>query len=113
MQRAFLISKIFTGDTWLEDHVIITENGIIKSIVPQSATSDNKAEDYREFIFVPPFIDAQVYGAGKKLFAAHPSAETLQLMEQIFLEQGTILFVPTVATNTIEVFKTCIDAVRD
>src|SRR5215216_1514518 len=117
MQKTFLVSKIFTGDEWLTDHAIIINNGLIESIVPQltlensNAKDYNDAEDYRQFIFVPPFIDAQVYGAGKKLLAAHPDAETLRLMNETFYRQGTVLFVPTVATNTMELFKKCIDAV--
>jgi N-acetylglucosamine-6-phosphate deacetylase len=114
MQTAFLVSRIFTGDEWLNDHAIICVDGMIEAIVPQSQINSSASrEDYREYYFVPPFIDAQVYGAGKRLFAAHPDTETLGLMNDIFRRQGTVLFVPTVATNTMELFKKCIDAIRE
>jgi len=54
-----------------------------------------------------------VYGAAKKLLAVYPTAETLQLMHEKFVKEGTCLFLPTLATNTIEVFKKGIDAVRE
>ncbi|MFL5809264.1 MAG: N-acetylglucosamine-6-phosphate deacetylase [Flavisolibacter sp.] len=114
MQKFFLPSKIFTGDEWLKDHAIITKDGVIEKFIPQSQVNASEAiENYTQCDFVPPFIDAQVYGAGKRLFAAYPDVETLQLMNKIFRSQGTVLFVPTIATNTIELFKKCIDAVRD
>jgi N-acetylglucosamine-6-phosphate deacetylase len=113
MQQIFLASKIFTGEEWLEDHAIVVKNGSIDAVLPQTSVDISQAEDHNEFSFIPAFIDAQVYGAEKKLFAAHPDAETLYVMNEKFSREGTLLFVPTVATNTMQLFKTCIDAVRN
>jgi N-acetylglucosamine-6-phosphate deacetylase len=54
----------------------------------------------------------QVYGAANRLLAVFPGSETLNAMYDTFSRQGTVLFQPTVATNTIDVFKKSIDAVR-
>lgn len=104
-------TKIFTGQEWVQNRVIVIENGIINSVLNKDECEPS-AIQYFEGMFVPAFIDAQVYGAAGKLLAVYPQKETLQLMHEVFLKTGTVLFLPTLATNTIEVFKKGIDAVR-
>ena len=109
MQKAYSASRIFTGTSWLENHTIITENETIKEITP------NKQLDTRSFdnqMIVPAFIDAQVYGAAGKLLSVFPEPSSLQTMYETFRKQGTILCQPTLATNTLDVFKKAIDAVK-
>lgn len=114
MQKIFSASKIFTGIAWLNDCAIIVENETIQNIVLQTEVdAGTETKNFHDCLIVPAFIDAQVYGAAKKLFSVYPAAETLQLMNEEFLKDGTVLFVPTIATNTIDVFKKCIDAVKD
>jgi N-acetylglucosamine-6-phosphate deacetylase len=48
----------------------------------------------------------------KKLLATVPEPETLAVMYEQFIGEGTCLFLPTLATNTLDVFKKSIDAVR-
>lgn len=60
----------------------------------------------------PALVDAQVYGAGGRLFSLYPEPGTLQVMQETFAAQGTCLFQPTLATNTPDVFRKAIDAVR-
>ena len=97
-------TKIFTGQEWVQNRVIVIENGIINSVLNKDECEPS-AIQYFEGMFVPAFIDAQVYGAAGKLLAVYPQKETLQLMHEVFLKTGTVLFLPTLATNTIEVFK--------
>ena len=110
MQRIVQAEKIFTGTDWLYNHDIAIEDGIIQSIEP--SRKGFIREDADSFI-APAFIDFQVYGAAGKLLAVYPSADTLQTMQEVFSKEGTCLFQPTLATNTIDVFKKAIDAVRD
>ena len=113
MQHAYTASQLFTGYEWLTDHVIVTDQSIIKAILPKSNfQSETPLTDLGNDIIIPGFVDMQVYGAGGKLLSAYPEPETLQLMHDVFLKTGTVLFQPTVATNTVEVFKKSIDAVR-
>ena len=113
MQQAYSASKIFTGYKWLTDHVIVTDQEKIEAIVPKANfQSKISITELGDAIITPGFVDIQVYGAGGKLLSAYPHADTLQLMQVEFLKTGTVLFQPTVATNTIEVFKKSIDAVR-
>ena len=105
--------KIFTGTEWLADHAIIVKNGKVETIVPSSeVVSSAETRHFADSFIVPAFIDAQVYGAAKKLLAVYPEASTLKLMYERFIAEGTCLFVPTVATNTMNVFKKSIDAVK-
>ncbi len=106
-------SRIFTGEQWVYDHVAGIESGKIVSVEPLHNQRQHHFEFYKNMMMVPAFIDAQVYGAAGKLFSVFPEAATLSLMNDVFSKEGTLLFQPTVATNSIDVFKQCIDAVRD
>ena len=111
--QIFSAEKIFTGNKWLENHYLIIENGKVQQLLSSSETAsfaDKKI--FEDQFIVPAFIDLQVYGAAKKLFAVYPEVATLQLMQDEFSKQGTCLFLPTLATNTIDVFKKAIDAVK-
>jgi N-acetylglucosamine-6-phosphate deacetylase len=105
--------KIFTGDEWLGDHAIVVNDSKVDSIVLRSDVEFSITKHFDNCFIVPAFVDAQVYGAAGKLLAVYPERETLQLMYEEFIREGTCLFVPTLATNTIEVFKKAIDATRN
>lgn len=105
--------KIFTGTEWLIDHAIVLENNSVERVVPRSEINSIQNVKYYEGCFiVPALIDVQVYGAAKKLLAVYPEAQTLQVMHNQFSSEGTCLFLPTLATNTLDVFKKSIDAVK-
>jgi N-acetylglucosamine-6-phosphate deacetylase len=110
MQKTIRTGKLFTGNDWLYNHDIVVEDGIIQAISPRNGIPfvTNNAETF----LAPAFVDFQVYGAAQKLFAVYPAAETLQVMHEVFSKEGTCLFQPTLATNTLEVFKNGIEAVR-
>jgi N-acetylglucosamine-6-phosphate deacetylase len=109
MQKAFGAPAVFTGEKWLNDSAVVVDDGIITNILSCADVSNAYFEHSR---IVPAFIDVQVYGAAGRLLAVHPDVETLQAMYDSFAASGTLRFLPTVATNTIRVFKQSIDAVR-
>jgi N-acetylglucosamine-6-phosphate deacetylase len=105
--------RIFTGTKWLIAHTIVLKEGKVERILP-TATLE-RGEEVKHFAngsIVPAFIDVQVYGAGGRLLAVYPEPETLAIMHRQFIAKGTCLCLPALATNTIEVFKKAIDAVR-
>jgi N-acetylglucosamine-6-phosphate deacetylase len=110
---AYLPEKLFTGDAWLSGHAVVVEGDIIHTIIPASDIKSNVFIKHLENQFlIPAFLDVQIYGAYNRLFAVYPDPETLSLMFNYCREGGACLFLPTVATNTIEVFYKCIDVVR-
>ncbi len=110
MQEKRCVQKLFNGSDWLYNQEIIIEDGWIKSLSP-SAEHTLITEETETF-WAPAFVDFQVYGAAEKLFAIYPSAATLKAMQHEFSKEGTCLFQPTLATNTLAVFKQGIDAIR-
>src|SRR5690242_9155555 len=104
--------RIFTGTEWLVEHIILAEGGQIQGVVPKSKVDSTEIKYFHDCLIVPAFVDVQVYGASKKLLATFPEPETLALMYEQFNSEGTCVFLPTLATNTVDVFKKSIDAVR-
>lgn len=111
MQKKITADKIFTGTGWLQQKAITCEEGTIKNITPLSA-ADQNVTVYNNAFIAPAFIDVQLYGAFKKLLSVYPQVQTLQLMYDYCVQGGATLFLPTVATNSMEVLKSCIDAVK-
>ena len=103
--------KIFTGTAWLPDHAIVTENELIIDILPLVSLPDSVITKHFPII-APAFIDVQIYGAAGKLFATYPTTDSLEKLYEHCVAGGTHHFLPTAATNTIEVFYKCIDAIK-
>ena len=113
MEFAYKAARIFTGSEWLEDHAVLLQKGTIQKIQPAAELpAGTQWRDLGEHILVPGFIDVQVYGAAGRLLSVYPEPRTLQVMYDSFIRSGTILCQPTVATNTPDVFRACIDAIR-
>jgi N-acetylglucosamine-6-phosphate deacetylase len=109
----YTANRIFNGETWLTDHAIAVENGRIESLLPLSElTSSQKVTSYQSHSIVPAFIDLQIYGAESKLLAVYPGVDALEALVEHCREGGTAYCLPTVATNSKEIFHKCIDAVR-
>ena len=114
MKKAFSASFIFDGTNWLKDHAIICSKGIIDKIV--TLTELEKSIDLKSWpghTIFPSYIDVQVYGSSGKLFSVERDEATLNLMAEVFSYEGTVLFQLTIATNTHEVIKESIDAIRN
>lgn len=110
MEKTIRAEKIFTGTDWLYNQDIVVNDGTILSVTP--STENTLVSNDADTFVAPAFIDFQVYGAAQKLFAVYPSAKTLGTMNEVFAAEGTCLFQPTLATNTLDVFKKGIDAVK-
>jgi len=111
-RKIYTSDRLFTGNTWLHGQAIITRSGIIEDIVPFSSLDDNAAENFPGCFITSAFIDLQNYGAYKKLFAVYPDTDALHKLKEYCERGGAAYCLPTVATNTIDVFYKCIDAVR-
>lgn len=112
MQQNYFSKFLISGSEVLHDQIVTVEDTYVTSIAPydhETIVSDAVKAHY----LVPSFIDLQIYGAGGRLFSMYPSAETLHTMYEECLKSGTAQFLVTIATNTLEVIKAGIDAIKD
>ncbi len=85
------------------------ENGLIKEVKSNNVPTDTTEDTY----LLPGFIDLQIYGAAGKLFSAEPSLESIRIIEDQLLKEGTTGFLICLATNTPEVFNQCISVIKE
>ena len=112
--KIYKADKLFTGDDWLHDHAIVVKNGIIENIVPASSLNEaDSIESFPNCFIAPAFIDLQIYGAYKKLFAVYPETDSIKKLNEYCKSGGAAYCLPTVATNSRDVFYKCIDTIRD
>lgn len=112
MPTYYTADRIFSGTDWLPDHAIVVESNVIKDVLPIVSLPINTVITKHLPVIVPAFIDLQIYGAGKKLFATYPSVESLEKLHEHCVRNGTLHFLPTVATNSMAVFYQSIDAIK-
>ncbi len=110
---AYKAKKVFTGTEWLDNTAVLCEHGKIKDIVTVENLPTDLHEGETAEILAPAFIDIQIYGASSKLFSVYPSKETLAVMNEYCRAGGASLFLPTISTNTIDVVKKGIDAIKE
>lgn len=112
--KIYIADRIFTGEDWLSDHAIMVEDKIIKEVIPVSSLSSSQpVVQYDNCFIAPAFIDLQLYGAYGKLLAVYPEADSLYKLKEYCEKGGAAYCLPTVATNTKEVFYKSIDAVKN
>jgi N-acetylglucosamine-6-phosphate deacetylase len=112
--KAYRADRIFTGEIWLSDQAVIVDQGNIIDIVAASSLKTGIATEHFPGCFLAPaFIDLQIYGAYGRLLAVYPEADSLVKLNEYCNNGGAAFCMPTVATNTYEVFYQCIDAVKD
>ena len=113
-KKIYIADKIFTGENWLTNHAVIIEDGVIQAVVPVSSLSSAKSiEKFDNCFIAPAFIDLQIYGSYGKLLSVYPEADSLYKLKDYCEKGGAAFCLPTVATNSKEVFYKCIDAVKD
>ncbi len=108
MATQYFAEKLFTGTQWLTKQCITVADGKIVSVTPAETVAGTKVYP----VIAPAFIDIQIYGAGGKLLAVYPNAQSLHLLADYCLQGGASHFQPTVATNSYDVFFACVDAVK-
>ncbi|HRX94438.1 MAG TPA: N-acetylglucosamine-6-phosphate deacetylase [Chitinophagaceae bacterium] len=112
--KVYIADKIFTGEEWLNSHAIIVDDDLVKDVIPQKELSyDVTVNNFGSSILSPAFIDLQIYGAYGKLLSQFPETESLSALNNYCRCGGAAFCLPTVATNSYDVFKKAIDAVKD
>jgi N-acetylglucosamine-6-phosphate deacetylase len=112
--KAYSAAKIFTGDVWLHDHIVLTEDSVITGVVSSGSLPHGVVvQHFPDAILAPAFIDLQIYGAYGKLLAVFPEADSLYKLNDYCRSGGAAYCMPTVATNAYDVFYKSIDAIKD
>ena len=112
--RAYAASRIFTGDAWLQNHIVLVDDSKITAVIPSPSLPPGiVVQHFPDAILVPAFIDLQIYGAYGKLLAVYPEADSLAKLNDYCRSGGAANCMPTVATNKYEVFYKCINAVKE
>jgi len=99
--------KIFDGEAFLEDKVLIISDGHIAAI------EDNTREwdVHLKGLLAPGFVDLQVNGGGGVLFNADPSPQGVTAMLAAHAQFGTTAMLPTIITDKVEVMAKAADTV--
>jgi N-acetylglucosamine-6-phosphate deacetylase len=105
-------ASIFTGQTWMQNHVLHIHNGLVAYLQTGEAPEGVPIYDCRGMRLMPALVDAQVYGACNKLFAMFPQTDSLARLAAHNKAYGTATCMVTIATFPLETIYQCIDAVR-
>ena len=90
----------------------VVDGKIISIRRTEEISAHQRVRNFSNCMLVPAYVDLQVYGAGGRLLAAYPAPDSLRVLAEHNMEGGTAFCLPTIATNTKEVFLECIAAVR-
>ncbi len=113
MISTYYAEKVFTGTQWLQDTAIICKDGLIEDVLEMKNLHGDKESITGFPIIAPAFIDIQIYGASSKLFSIYTTPDTLQKIYDHCRAGGSNYFLPTIATNTIDVLEKGIDAIKE
>ncbi|SFE24547.1 N-acetylglucosamine 6-phosphate deacetylase [Chitinophaga sp. CF118] len=113
MLKAWTNATIFTGKTILHAHAVLTENGLITSVVPVAEVPAHAViTDLKGATLAPALIDLQIYGGNGGLFPLHPNVATLEAIYAYCKAGGAAFFMPTIPTMSFDVMLQSIEAVK-
>lgn len=113
-QKLYTADRIFTGERWLERHAIAVNDNQITGILPLGDVANPAAvQAFDGKLIAPAFIDLQLYGAYGRLLSVYPDPDSLARLNEYCRSGGAVYCLPTLATNTYEVFRYAIDAIRE
>ncbi|MGL5253861.1 MAG: N-acetylglucosamine-6-phosphate deacetylase [Brevinema sp.] len=103
-------ARVFDGEKFLDNAVVIVENNRIRSVELDLPTDTVITKiDCSGRIIAPGFIDLQVNGCGGADINVEVSIDTLKTMHRMCLRHGVTSFAPTLITSTDERMMEVID----
>ncbi|RXH18935.1 N-acetylglucosamine-6-phosphate deacetylase [Bradyrhizobium guangzhouense] len=106
-------ARIFDGERFLDDHVVVVENSRIAAIVPHSERPNGAARDLGGGLLAPGYVDVQVNGGGGVLFNEDPTPEGIARIAAAHRNHGTVGLLPTLVTDAPQVMAAAIAATRE
>ncbi len=114
MRTALADATTFTGEAFVEGHALLIENGKILDIVANGKIpGDAKKISHADKILAPGFIDTQVNGGGNVMLNNTPTAEACLAIAAAHRSFGTTRLLPTCISDTPDITRKCIAAVRE
>jgi N-acetylglucosamine-6-phosphate deacetylase len=104
--------RFYLNNELIDNQAVLLNDGNIISLRDGAIPKGYAVIDAQQGHIVPGFIDLQIYGSGGKLFSAEPTTAALSIIENDLLKKGTTGFLICIATNTPEVFRASIEAVK-
>ena len=111
MRFAFTGCRIFTGESFLEDHAVMVEGERITAVVPRSDVGGVEMRDLGGGLLAPGFIDVQVNGGGGALLNDNPTVDTVRTIASSHRRFGTVGMLPTVITDAPHVIRQAVESV--
>lgn len=111
-QTAFKGARIFTGETWISEAVLLVADGRIAGIVdePDLPSGWDVVELPGDHLLVPGFIDLQVNGGGGVMLNDDQSVEGIATICAAHARFGTTALLPTLITDRVEITRATIAA---
>ena len=111
-------AKIFDGEKFIKETVVVLENDKIKKILCESELTDEilkdeKIIDLEGKILSPGFIDLQLNGCGGVLFNDAITRETLEIMNETNKKYGCTSFLPTLITSPDEKIEEALNLIKN
>ena len=106
-------ARIFDGENFLLDHVVVVEGERIAAIVPYAERPQGAARDLAGGLLAPGYIDVQVNGGGGVLFNEDPTPEAIARIAAAHRKHGTVGLLPTLVTDAPQVMTAAIAATRE
>ncbi|MBO1078810.1 N-acetylglucosamine-6-phosphate deacetylase [Roseomonas haemaphysalidis] len=113
MMRALLGAAIFDGHATHHGHALLLEGGRVAALLPEAALPAGAEVSRLEGgLLAPGFVDLQVNGGGGVLFNETPTPDGIATIVAAHAEQGTTALLPTLITDTPDLTRRAIAAVR-
>jgi N-acetylglucosamine-6-phosphate deacetylase len=105
--------RIFTGDTFLDEHAVVISGERIHAVIPRADVEGMELRDLGGGLLAPGFIDVQVNGGGGALLNDKPTIDTVRTIATAHRRFGTTGMLPTVITDAPGVIRQAVDSVAE
>lgn len=106
-------ADLFDGETMRGRVDLVIDSGVIIGVEPagHKRPDDVQVHDLHGLLLAPGFVDVQVNGGGGTMFNNDPSVEGLAKIAAAHRNFGTTTLMPTVITDSTEIFDAAATAI--
>lgn len=105
--------RVFDGEVFLPNHCVIVRDGTVAQLLPASDKDHAiKTITLPTGTLAPGLIDLQVNGGGGVMLNNSPCVNTVNTISTAHLARGTTSLLPTVISDTADVQRAAVSAVR-